>query len=96
MFRFKALPGKREEVIDQFARWEREQKAKATGFERSILVASNQDRDEFIGAVRWDNAENYAKNSNRPEQDAWFRKLRSKLVGDPEWFEGTVEREVMA
>jgi heme-degrading monooxygenase HmoA len=93
MFRFRALPGKHQAVVDQFARWEREHKAKATGFEQSILVASNKDRDEFIGAVRWDSTENYTKNSNRPEQDDWFRELRSNLVGDPEWFDGTVERE---
>jgi hypothetical protein len=36
------------------------------------------------------------KNSNRPEQDAWFRELRANLVADPEWFDGTLERESMA
>jgi len=46
-----------------------------------------------MGGIRWDNTENYMKNANRPEQDAWFRELRSNLVSDPEWFDGTLERE---
>jgi quinol monooxygenase YgiN len=95
-FRFKALPGRRQAVIDHFEKWERDQKPKATGFERSVLAASNGDGDEFMGVVRWDNTANYVKNSNRPEQDAWFRELRANLVADPEWFDGTLERESMA
>lgn len=96
LFRFKALPGKRQAIIDQFERWERDEKPKATGFEQSILVANNGDSDEFMGVVRWDNNGNYVRNSNRPEQDAWFRELRANLVADPEWFDGTLERELMA
>ena len=93
LFRFRALPGRRQAVLDHFERWEREQKSSANGFERSVLVASNNDPNEFMGAVRWDNTANYMKNANRPEQDAWFRELRSNLASDPEWFDGTLERE---
>lgn len=96
LFRFKALPGRRQAVIDHFEKWEHDQKAKATGFERSALVASNKDPDELMGVVRWDNTANYLKNSERPEQDAWFRELRPNLVADPEWFDGTLERELTA
>jgi quinol monooxygenase YgiN len=93
LFRLKALPGRRQAVLDQFEGWEREQKSKATGFQQTLLVVSNNDPNEFMGAVRWDNTANYVKNANRPEQDAWFRELRSNLVSDPEWFDGTLERE---
>jgi quinol monooxygenase YgiN len=95
-FRFKVLPGKRQAVLNHFERWEREQKSEAAGFRRSILVSSNNDPNEFMGAVRWDNTANYMKNANRPEQDAWFRELRSNLASDPEWFDGTLERESKA
>jgi len=95
-FRCKVLPGKRQAVLDHFERWEREQKSKAEGFHRSILVSSNSDPDQFMGGIRWDNTANYMKNANRPEQDAWFRELRSNLVSDPEWFDGTLERESIA
>ncbi len=96
LFRFKALPGRRQAVLDHFEKWERENKPTATGYQQSILVVSNRDPDEFMGAVRWDNSSNYDKNSSRPEQDAWFRALRADLVGDPEWFDGTLERELTA
>jgi quinol monooxygenase YgiN len=96
LFRFKTLPGRRQALLDQFEKWEREQQSKAIGHEQTILVASNNDANEFMGVVRWDNTANYMKNANRPEQDAWFRELRSNLVSDPEWFDGTLERESKA
>jgi quinol monooxygenase YgiN len=96
LFHFKALPGRRQAVLDHFERWEREQKSKATGFQRSMLVSSNSDPDEFMGGVRWDSTENYMMNASRPEQDAWFRELRSNLAEDPMWFDGTLERELDA
>ena len=52
-FRARALPGKRQAVLEQFEKWEREQKPKAAGFIRSIMVASNDDPDEIMGAVRF-------------------------------------------
>ena len=95
-FRIKAQPGKRQAVIDSFAKWEREQKSKATGFERSLLISNNDDADEFMAGVRFDTEANYAANSARPEQGEWFAALRANLVADPEWFNGTLEREVQA
>ncbi len=95
-FRARALPGKRQAVLEQFEKWEREQKAKATGFVRSILVANNDEPDEVMGAVRWDSTANYFANASRPEQDAWFREFRALLAADPVWFDGTLMREATA
>ena len=95
-YRMKALPGKRQAVIDLFEKWERDQKPKARGFIRSIMVANNNDADEFMGGVRWDNAENYMANASRLEQDAWYRELRANLLADPVWFDGTLVREAEA
>ena len=95
-FRARALPGKRQAVIDHMDKWEREQKAKATGFVRSILVASNSDSDELMGGVRWDTAGTYFANAERPEQDAWYRELRANLAADPVWFDGTLVKEMIA
>ena len=95
-FRMRALPGKRQAVIDQFNKWDREQKPKAKGFIRSIVAAANNGSDELMGGVRWDTTENYLANSNRPEQDAWYRELRQHLAADPEWFDGTLVRESQA
>ena len=94
-FRMKALPGKRQAVIDQFAKWEREDQAAAKGFLRSVVVASNDDPDELMAAVRFDSTESYNANSDRAEQGAWFGELRALLAADPEWFNGTLAREAM-
>ncbi len=96
LFQFKALPGRRQAVIDQFEKWDREQKVGATGFVRSILVASNDDPDELMAAVRFDSSENYQANSDRQEQGAWYRELRSNLAADPVWFDGSLVRESTA
>ncbi len=93
LFRMKAQPGKRQAVIDQFAKWEREHKAAAKGFLRSIVVASNEDPNELMAGVRFDSTESYTANSDRAEPGAWFRELRALLAADPEWFNGTLVRE---
>jgi heme-degrading monooxygenase HmoA len=95
-FRLKALPGKRLAVIEQFAKWEREQEPKANGFERSILVANNNDPDEFMVAVRFETNRHYQANSDRQEQGSWYGELRANLVDDPMWFDGNLVRETMA
>ncbi len=94
-FRIKALPGQRQAVIDQFAKWEGEHKTAARGFLRSVLVASNEDPDELMAGVRFDSTESYNANSGRAEQGAWYGELRSLLAADPEWFNGTLAREVL-
>jgi hypothetical protein len=37
----------------------------------------------------------YDANSNDPRQSTWYAELRSHLVEDPEWFDGTLERQRM-
>jgi heme-degrading monooxygenase HmoA len=95
-FRFKAEPGERQAVIDSFDRWDRERRPKAKGFVRSVMTTNLKDSDEFMVGVMFDTTESYNANSNDPEQGAWFQELRSHLVADPDWFDGTLERESMA
>jgi hypothetical protein len=92
----KAQPGKRQEIVDQFAKWERDQKAKATGFLRSFVVVSNDGSDDLMAGVRWDSTENYRANSERAEQSDWYQELRGNLAADPEWFDGTLALEVLS
>lgn len=89
-FSFTALPGKRLSVIKVFEEWDAAEKAKSLGFERSILVVSNLDADRFTAIVFWDTAENYRKNSERPETTAWYQRFRATIASDPEWFDGTI------
>jgi heme-degrading monooxygenase HmoA len=91
VFRFKAQPGKRQNVIDSFSRWDREHKSKAKGFERSALVSGLDNPDEFVAIVRFDSTDSYNVNSSRPETDQWYQALRENLVADPKWLSGRLE-----
>ncbi len=93
-FKFKAKAGERQAVIDSFERWKGERQRKAPGFEYGVLSSSLRDRDEFMGTVIFESTESYNANSNDPEQDAWYRDLRSHLVADPEWFDGALEAQM--
>lgn len=95
-FSFTALPGKRQDILDAFQQWEAQEKARSVGFQRSVLVNSNANPDQFTAVVFWDTTENYNRNSERPETDAWYRRLRANLVADPQWFDGTVVAEASA
>lgn len=89
-FRSKIQPGKRQALLDLMDKWEREHKAAATGFQRTVVVANNEDENEITTVVFWDTTENYNKNSDRPEQGAWFQEFRGLLAADPQWFDGNI------
>ena len=95
-FRFRAKPGERVSVINDFQRWERENKPGVKGFVRAVLVSSYEDLDEFSATVVFESKETYDANSSSPEQGAWFEELRGHIVDDPDWFNGNLETESKA
>lgn len=92
-FRIRAKPGERQQVIDLFDRWFRDRRPKARGFFRADLSSSVSDPDVFMASACFVDRVTYEANSNDPEQTAWYEELRSHLVDDPEWFDGTLERQ---
>jgi quinol monooxygenase YgiN len=92
-FRIRAKPGERQLVIDLFDRWFRDRRPKARGFFRADLSSSVSDPDVFMASACFVDRVTYEANSNDPEQTAWYEELRSHLVDDPEWFDGTLERQ---
>lgn len=95
-FTFRAKPGERVSVINDFQRWEREHKARAKGFVRGALASSYDDLDEFSATIVFESKETYDANSSSPEQGAWYEELRKHLVDDPEWFNGNLEVQMMS
>src|SRR3989304_4046106 len=93
-FRMKTQPGKRQAVIDHFAQDE-ESTRESKGFVRAIVVISNDDPDELMAGGRFDSAENYNANSNDPQTGAWSQGVRAMLAADPDWFNGTLARELI-
>jgi len=58
---------------------------------RSVtLYRSDKDPLEYWIASTWDSREAYTSNSNTPEQDQRFRRLRALMDSDPEWHDGEV------
>jgi quinol monooxygenase YgiN len=58
---------------------------------RGVCVyRSDADPREYWVAGSWDSKEAYTANSNRPETDASFRRLRALIESDPEWHDGEI------
>ena len=91
----RAKPGERQKVIDHFHLWLRERRPGVPGFIRAVLCSNVEDPDEFMAYAMFADKKEYDANSDSPEQHTWYEKLRSYLVADPEWFDGTVELQRM-
>ena len=94
-FKIRAKPGERQQVIDLFDRWFRDRRPEARGFVRADLSSNVNDPDEFMAVACFADKKTYDANSNDPRQSAWYEELRSHLSADPEWFDGTMERQRM-
>lgn len=94
-FRMRAKPGERQKVIDHFDLWQRDRRHHAGGFVRMALCSNCEDPDEFMAYAMFADRATYDANSSHPDQSAWYEALRSYLVSDPEWFNGTVELQRM-
>ncbi len=90
-FKMRAKPGERQQVIELFDRWFRDRRPEGAGFYGADLSSNINDPDEFIAAACFADKKSYDANSNDPRQHAWYEELRSHLVADPEWFDGTLE-----
>jgi heme-degrading monooxygenase HmoA len=61
-----------------------------TGSRGVFLYRADTDPLEYWVASQWDSKEAYTSNSNTPEQDERFRRLRALMDGDPEWHDGEI------
>ncbi|MDQ6847985.1 MAG: antibiotic biosynthesis monooxygenase [Candidatus Dormibacteraeota bacterium] len=55
-----------------------------------VVYRADKNPREYWVASTWESKEAYTSNSNTPEQDARFRKLRDLMDADPEWHDGEV------
>ena len=94
-FKMRAKPGERQVVIDHFNHWLTDRRPDVGGFIRVVLSSNVGDPDEFMAYAMFADKATYDANSDDPAQDAWFKTLRSHLVSDPEWFDGTCELQRM-
>jgi quinol monooxygenase YgiN len=58
---------------------------------RAVFVyRMDNDPQEYWVAGVFDSKDAYTTNSNTPEQDARFQRLRSLMDADPEWHDGEI------
>jgi len=60
------------------------------GSRQVFLYRSDTDPTEYWVASSWDSRDAYHANSNTPEQDARYRRLRELMESDPEWHDGEI------
>jgi hypothetical protein len=71
----------------QMERWRTDLKPAATGFEGSTVGIA--DDGTFIAIARFTDATAAQRNSERPEQDAWWRETEKYFDGTPSFREST-------
>lgn len=86
-YKMQVQPGKVNDLKQLMKTWEQERGATGLGWVGSIAGSSKSDQNEVWGAVAWDNTQNYMKNADSPEQNAWYQKMRALLAADPQWFD---------
>lgn len=71
----------------QFETWNEELRPKASGFLGSTGGVS--DDGEFIMVARFESADAAQQNSDRPEQDAWWKETAQYLEGEARFYDTT-------
>ncbi len=74
-----------EAVMDRF--W-KERAPKVKGARASYML--HKTNGEILGFAIFDDEATYRANANDPEQDKWYRELRSHLEADPAWNDGEI------
>lgn len=69
-----------QQIHDALDQWSRELAPGAPGWLGT--TAGCTDDGDFVATVRFDSPEDAQRNSERPEQDAWFRRVSSVFDGD--------------
>src|SRR5258707_168712 len=91
IFRMRPKAGQQQAVEDLFHSWGHERQHKVEGAFAGYLFKSTTHPGELVGVAVFDSKSAYLKNADDPEQDAWYRELRSHLDSDPEWNDGEVD-----
>jgi antibiotic biosynthesis monooxygenase (ABM) superfamily enzyme len=95
-WRMKVQPGKMDEFKAVMDARQEEARLRPTGWGLTVVGRRKESGDEVWGMVTWDTSDNYYKNAQSPEQNAWYQKMRALLADDPEWFDCDVLNEAQA
>ncbi len=82
------MTGRDQDVIEIFGEWDRERRPNVKGVVGGYLMKPDSNNGELIGVAVFESKEAFIANGSDPEQDAWFKNLRSLLQFDPSWEDG--------
>lgn len=88
--RMRALPGHEQQLVTMQKDWDEKRRPKVDGAIASYVFKSDADPDEYTLVAVFRDRAAYQSNASDPEQDAWFRQMRSHLAADPEWRDGEI------
>ena len=88
IFRMRPKAGSEQDVIEIFDEWDRVRRPNIKGVVGGYLMKPDSNKGELIGVAVFESKKAYLANGNDPEQDAWFKELRSLLQFDPSWEDG--------
>ena len=79
--------GQEQAIVDKLNEWWQTRRDKLEG---AVSSSIHRHGEELIMAVVFDNEEHYRANASDPEQDRWFRDVRTLMAEDPRWLDGEV------
>jgi quinol monooxygenase YgiN len=71
--------------------WSQGQGSSDIGFVARYILQTDADKSVVKMIAVFESEAQYRANGERPEQDAWYQKVRALLNSDPIWEDGTVE-----
>ncbi|MBI4571365.1 MAG: antibiotic biosynthesis monooxygenase [Chloroflexi bacterium] len=89
----KAKPGKLAEIMKQQDNFNTTRKVK--GYIGDYVFRMDNDPDEFMLVILFQDKASYHANAGDPEQDKEYQALRALLSADPHWHDGEVIHSFM-
>jgi hypothetical protein len=92
IFRMRPKKGKRDALYQEMDRWVRERAPNVNGYISSYMLETAG--GDVLGVAMFEDEKAYRDNANDPEQNRWYKQIRSHLQADPEWNDGVIRRWV--
>lgn len=87
--RFRIKDGQAGEVFKLMKEWDAAD-PKPKGFMANYAYQLENNPNEMVIAVVFEDKTSYFANADDPETDKWYQKVRALLESDPEWMDGEI------
>lgn len=88
--RARIKPGSEDKIVELFEEWQRDYRPTVKGAMHGYLYRKDNDPNEIIMVAVFEDKASYMANASDPSQDAWYKKFREQLEGDPVWEDGEI------